>query len=54
MGECPDDYALIKAANYLNCKPWELMEQSMWWRIRALKFMTAEAEAAEIRQRRGQ
>lgn len=48
MGECPEDYALIQYAKYLNCKPWELMEQSIWWRIRASQFMTAESSARKI------
>lgn len=48
MGTCPDYYVLIQAAKYLECKPWELMEQSVVWRDWALKCMTAESNAQEI------
>lgn len=45
---CPDWYALIQASKYLNCKPWELMEVSIFWKHVALKSMTAEYEAKQI------
>ena len=48
MGACPEDYTLVKAAQYLGVAPWELMEQSIWWRERAIMFMNAEAGAAKI------
>jgi hypothetical protein len=48
LGECPEDYALFKAAAWCNAKPWEMAEQSMWWKFKALNYMSAEAEAEEI------
>ena len=48
LGECPGDYALFKAAQYCNAKPWEMVEQSLWWTYKALDYMSAEAEAQEI------
>ena len=48
MGEAPDDYALFKAAQFCNAKPWELAEQALWWKIKALDYMSAEAEAEQI------
>jgi len=48
MGACPEDYSLVKAAQWLGVAPWELMEQSIWWRDRAIMFMNAEAEAQKI------
>ena len=54
MGACPEDYSLVKAAQWLGVAPWELMEQSIWWQDRAIKFMNAEAEAQKIiEQHRG-
>jgi len=50
MGRCPEDYHLVKAAQWLGVAPWELMEQSIWWRDRAIMFMNAEAEAAKIKE----
>jgi hypothetical protein len=52
FGKCPDDYALVQAAKYLGVAPWELMHQSAWWRIRALKFMNAEVEGDKIKAQR--
>jgi hypothetical protein len=48
MGACPEDYNLVKAAQYLGVAPWELMEQSIWWQERAILFMNAEAGAQKI------
>jgi hypothetical protein len=42
---CPPEYALFKAAKECNCKPWELLEQSIWWRDWALKIISAEVIA---------
>jgi hypothetical protein len=53
MGACPEDYNLVKAAQYLGVAPWELMKQSIWWRERAIKFMNAETQAAQIRKQHG-
>lgn len=47
---CPDWYALIQAAKYLNVAPWDLLEQPVFWKDKALIAMTAEHEAAEIQQ----
>ena len=48
MGEPPDWYYEIQAAKYLNVPVWELIKQSVWWRDKALKAMTAEVQAQEI------
>lgn len=53
MGACPEDYNVVKAAQYLGCKPWELMEQPIWWRDRAIKFMNAETQARKIKEQHG-
>jgi len=42
---CPDWYLTIQAAKYLECRPWELLEQSIYWKEKALKAMEAEAGA---------
>lgn len=47
-GEPPEDWALFKAAKYCNCKPWELLEQPVWWKLTALNYMSAEAEGQEM------
>lgn len=48
---CPDWYAVVQAAKYLGCKPWELMDMPVWWLDRALIAMTAENQAREILDR---
>ena len=48
MGKCPEDYILVKAAQWLGVAPWDLMEQSIWWQERIIMFMNAEAEAQKI------
>ena len=48
MGACPDWYALIVAAKYLGCAPWDLMKQSVWWKDKAHVGMTAEHQAQKI------
>lgn len=50
MGACPEDYNVVKAAQYLGVAPWELMKQSIWWRERAIKFMNAEMQAMKIKE----
>jgi hypothetical protein len=45
--QCPDYYALFKAAQVCNCTPWELLEQGIWWREKALIVQSAENEASE-------
>jgi hypothetical protein len=47
MGVCPDWYATVQAAKYLEVAPWELLKQSIWWQDKALIAMTAEHEAQE-------
>lgn len=47
---CPDWYALIQSAKYLNVAPWDLLDQSVWWRDKALIAMSAEQSAQEIKQ----
>jgi len=42
---CPDYYALFVAARACNCTPWELVEQSPFWREKALIVQAAENEA---------
>jgi hypothetical protein len=54
MGYVPDWYYLVRACDRLHCKPWELLEQSIYWQDIALKAISAEVEAENIKaQRRG-
>ncbi len=48
MGECPPDYALFQAAKYCNVPPWVMAKQSIWWKFKALDYLSAEGEAQEI------
>jgi len=48
MGECPPDYALFQAAKYCNVPPWVMATQSIWWKFKALDYLSAESEAQEI------
>jgi len=41
-------YPIFKAAKECNCKPWELLEQSVFWRDAAIKVVSAEAQAQKI------
>jgi hypothetical protein len=54
LARCPDWYPFIKAAQYLNCKPWELMEApgATYWKEKALKARTAEIQAQDFRDKR--
>ena len=45
---CPDWYPLFRAARYLNVAPWELLQQSVWWRDKALIAQSAEQQTQEI------
>lgn len=45
---CPDWYGLIQAAKYLNVAPWQLLEQSVYWRDKAIIAMSAEHDAQDI------
>jgi hypothetical protein len=50
----PDWYPLLVAADRLHCKPWELLgleEISVWWTDIALKAITAEGRAQELRNK---
>jgi len=47
----PDWYPVIKAAQYLGVAPWALLEQSVWWREKAIIALSAENQAQEIRNR---
>jgi len=44
----PDYYPLIKAARYLGCKPWELMDQPPAWVSWAIGVEGAESRAEEM------
>jgi hypothetical protein len=48
MGACPEDYLTFKAAQFCGVPPWELQEQSMVWKYKALEYMSAEAEGEKI------
>lgn len=48
MGQVPVGYALFKAAQFCNCPPWELLAQSVYWRDRALVYLTGENQGREI------
>jgi hypothetical protein len=48
MGHVPAGYALFKAAQFCNCAPWELLEQSVYWRDRAIVYLSAENQGREI------
>lgn len=52
MGYVPDWYYLIRAADRLHCTPWQLLEQSIYWRDIALKAISAEIEAEKIKAQR--
>jgi len=51
--KCPDWYPVVQAAKYLGVAPWELMQQSIYWRDKALIAMTAEYQAQEIINNQG-
>ena len=48
LGEPPEDYLLFKAAQWMHVPPWVLAEQPIIYKLKALDYMTAEAEAEEI------
>jgi hypothetical protein len=52
MGECPDWYATMQAAKYLGVPPWELLDQPVWWRDKAIIAMSAEQNARKILEKR--
>lgn len=52
IGEPPEDYLTYKAAQWMHVPPWELLEQPLLYKLKALDYMTAEAEAQEILEER--
>ena len=44
-GTCLDAYPLFRAARYMSVPPWELAEQSAYWRDMALILESAEIAA---------
>lgn len=48
IGEPPEDYLTYKAAQWMHVPPWELVEQPLVYKLKALDYMTAESEAQEI------
>jgi len=48
LGEPPEDWTLFQLAKYCNCKPWELLDVPIWWRLKATDYMNGEAEGQEI------
>lgn len=53
MGYCPDWYLAVRASDRLHCKPWELIEQSIYWQDVGLKAISGEIEGAKIKAQRG-
>jgi hypothetical protein len=49
MGGVPRWYALLRAAKYLGCAPWELANEQPMWMNLALAAEGAEARAQEER-----
>lgn len=52
IGQPPEDYLTFKAAQWMHVPPWELVEQPLLYKLKALDYMTAEAEAQEIIEER--
>jgi hypothetical protein len=54
--DVPADYLLARASRYWGVPPWEMEEQSIYWRNLALACESAEheaeAEALKVRPRR--
>jgi len=51
----PDWYPLLRAAKYLNVPPWELLDQPLFWREKALIAERVDAEVeAEMTRRASQ
>lgn len=52
-GEPPEDYVLMKAAEWLGHKKTELPTIPLWWLGKALNYMSGEGEAqAELNKRK--
>lgn len=52
MGYCPDWYVTMRAARYIGCNPWELIDQPRCWTEWALAAETAETEAKQRAEKR--
>ncbi len=52
MGEQPEWYVVIKAAQYLGVAPWELLQKPTAWIDMAIGAMNAEEHAREMHQKR--
>jgi len=52
MGEVPYWYTTMRAAIYLGVPWWELMQQPLYYRNRAVMAMDVEASAREAREQR--
>lgn len=52
MGELPEWYRTIKAAQILNVPPWELAEQPLAWQEWAVAAQSAEESAHEEQRKR--
>ena len=50
---CPEWYPLFLAADRCHAKPWEMVEQSVWWSDKALTALSAENWARDYLQSRG-
>jgi hypothetical protein len=52
MGEVPEWYAVLRAAKYIGCPPWELAAQPEIWRQWALAAEGIEAAAQAERRKK--
>jgi len=48
LGECPPDYHLFKAAEYMRIPTPQIVDVPIWWIDKALDYLSAEGEAQEI------
>lgn len=53
MGKCPDWYEWFLAADRCHCKPWELTEQPLFWKEKALTALRVEAHVRNALEQRG-
>lgn len=47
----PDWYPVMAAADAFRCPPWEVLDQSIYWRDKALIYRTAVAQAREEKRK---
>lgn len=47
-----DWYVLIRAARYLKVAPWDLLDQPVYWRQKAIESESIDAEVEEARAER--